>query len=1475
MNKRIISAFICIVMVMSLLPVLSYASGEVTTFINEEFDHMAVNETKINSLLIGGGVDARVVKRAGSDKAFFAKAWGDNVLISAELSGVGEQFVIEGDIRLDGAMTDGALFTISDSAGGGIDILTLSSEGKITLCDGKKIGGYRGGEWVSYAFAFDLRDKENLLYDIYINGEMVYDNWILTKTVSVPEEISFFVADPENGKSTSFYLDNLKVYSGNRVLGKSLTAGKGVSSEEKPFAETLEIAEKEEGKLYNFIDFDTKNAYSLVPKGNIMEKRMLDDDAHPTVFYVCRDKNSDDAFMDITNDTAMVNEWKFVVEFDLQLIRNAYRISIAYLDNEDVWTTGAFITGTSGAIGNIKGGSIPYGKWTKVSVMYDMTKSTYALYLDGVCVVPPQKLPNGRFSPVKLRIGTSSGGGAIEYYLDNVRIYSGNEIKTFEEDENEEVVFEGDNLPSIRETDAAALTLIGNAQIFKDDTNAVVFGNKKYKYEDVSAFKPYKDENGVFMVPCDLFEKAFGVKTVKEGDNIKVGAYKINMKTGEITGGNKSLKADSVPLEKDGTIFLPLRSAAEDCLGRSYYLDRGMHIFDKSKFKYENSVANAEIKEPIDTIYRFMQFERKSAKEIFSMVDKFQPDNAHPRILANKARIEEVKTLSRKDAIVASALQKTLAEANKHLSSDNVKYDIPDGVRLLVAARNVMERLVSLSAAYMITDDDKYAARAWQEMESCLSWKDWNTSHYLDNSELLYGVAVAFDSCYDYLTNEQRQFIMDRTYELSIKHSVAAYGGSYSGSEFRKATGNWGMVCNGGIITACLAFGREGNEKYQKYYEYLLENALQGIEFPLMLFFPDGGWSEGLAYWEYTVSYLCGGVLAPLYFSTGTTLDIMSPSGIKETIESVLYLQGGSGKAFNYGDNGSENMVSSEHAYVIPLVLQNDALMRTWAQQCMEIDPDFSARTLLWYNPPKDTEEKKELPLEGFFTSCEAGSMFEEWNNRDGSCAYIKVGRNNTNHSHLDLGTFCFDTLGERWAIELGKDSYNIEGGYWGNAGWQLYAKRPEGQNCVVINPREDIESEYYGGQYLNAYAPIVKRESSDKAAYFVADLSDAYKYDTSKYLRGYYLGDDRRTLTVQDEMNFLQENSKYYWFMHTRAAVEIDADGKGATLALGGKELRVEAAVSSGSFKFKLNKVERRFETDPVREAQLQGTEFSSVNVLTIEGVGSKEVILSVKLIPVDADFDSYEKVSVKPIDKWSVPKGKRAEKVRLSDIKVNGKTLDNFAPNKFEYEIEVPYGESVPKISATSDMGEVLVSQSSDAKQDTVITVTNKATGKKAVYKIKHLQVIKEVREIIAGLEGKVSIPSGYSIKYGSAEASDTPQDQNGPKNITDGDFATRWAAAGEGVWCEIDLGEVTDISGVAVGIYDGAKRQNNFKIMISEDGALYKTVFDGKSTGQSANDYESYMFSSKARYIRYVGFGSSAGTWNSVLELGAIVK
>ncbi len=801
-------------------------------------------------------------------------------------------------------------------------------------------------------------------------------------------------------------------------------------------------------------------------------------------------------------------------------------------------------------------------------------------------------------------------------------------------------------LNSIYEKDSVPLGYIGTAVVFKDDVNAVVYDQTKYKYENVSNGYPYTTQNGTFMIPADLFGKAFSVDVAVSGDNVSIGYNTIAVigDTAASVSGKKILLDNPVE-HKDDVIYLPVRSFAQDILGKSYLLDRGMHIFSDSKFPYENAAASAEINEPIDSIYRFMQFERKSATEIYGMMNTYMGGNEHPRLLTNKANLEIIKENSSTNRIVAKALINTIADADEHLAADLQEYDIPDGIRLLVAARNVMERLVTLSAAYLMTNDTKYAARAWVELENCLSWPDWNTSkHYLDNSELLYGVAVAFDSLYGYLNDTQKNFIMDKTYELSLQHSVAAFGGDYSGSEWRTATGNWGMVCNGGIVAACLAFGLEDNTKYQTYYNFLLENALRGIEYPIMLFFPDGAWSEGLSYWDYTVKYLCSGILAPLYFSTGTTLDFIEPVGVKETLLSTLYLQNDN-YSFNYGDTGSAGKVSSESAYVIPLILGDDALMQTWNDEMLGMNADMSARTLMWYRPTCDSvEDDAELPYDRYFLSCSAGSMREQWNNPEASCVFIKGGRNNTNHSHLDLGTFCFDTMSERWAVELGKDSYNIEGGYWDLDGWELYAKRPEGQNCVVINPRKDITGEYYGGQYLNAYAPITQMLGKDKAAYATIDLSDAYKYDTSSYTRGFYLGDDRRTLTIQDEIALLESNSDIYWFMHTRAGIELDNDKKGATLTLNDKKLRVDVLTNASDYKLVINKVgEQRFPTDPVREGQLVGANFTSINVLTVEAKGSGNVYITVKLTPMDSDYDTYAKVSYTPISQWSIPDGER----------------------------------------------------------------------------------------------------------------------------------------------------------------------------------------------------------------------------------------
>jgi len=798
-------------------------------------------------------------------------------------------------------------------------------------------------------------------------------------------------------------------------------------------------------------------------------------------------------------------------------------------------------------------------------------------------------------------------------------------------------------LNSIFEKESTALKYIDDAVVFKEDTEFLVYESGKHKYSDICTYSPYIDENGTFMVPELIFEKVFKVDLKTDATSVAVGSFAECQLNSDVARGynGDNYTLDSPVVNSGKSLYIPLRSFAQDILGYTYLYDRGMHIFDTEEFEYINSPSTYETKEPIDAIYRYVQFERKTAELIYSKMDMHLGGNVHPRILTSRERLNVIKKDYATDPVLSEALTNTLNFADSYINEPCVEYNLPDGKRLLVAAREVMERLVNLSAAYLVTDDKVYADRAWVEMENCFSWKDWNTDkHYLDNSELLYGVSVAFDSLYDYLTDEQKKIIMDKTWELSLKHTVDRYCGiDFSGSEWRTARSNWGFVCNGAVISAIIAFGREDNANYQPYYDFLLECALKAIEYPIMLYYPDGAWEEGMAYWEYSMRYFVGSVLVPLYFSTGSTLDYMLPQGVDKIANMGLYMQGGK-YGFNFSDNADEGRKSSEAVYAFAMLQNNNKLMQTWKQEMNSMDATHGARSLMWYQPDKYGEDTSitSLSKDFFFKGVEVGSMKEEWNNPEGSVVFFKGGQNNTGGSHLDVGTFCFDSMGERWAVDLGKDSYNIDGGYNGLAGWELYAKRPEGHNCVVINPRADIYGEYYGGQYLNGRAEIKKMVTRDGEAYSVVDLSDAYKYDANSYIRGFYLCDNRRSLVVQDEINLKEDNSVIYWFMHTRAAIELDSDGKGATLSQNGKKMRLDLVTNAQNARLVVNDVGenvQRFPTDPIRPGQLHGGRFTSVKALTLEATGSGDVYITVKCAPLENN-SACDDISYTPIKLW-----------------------------------------------------------------------------------------------------------------------------------------------------------------------------------------------------------------------------------------------
>src|SRR5207249_4858128 len=113
----------------------------------------------------------------------------------------------------------------------------------------------------------------------------------------------------------------------------------------------------------------------------------------------------------------------------------------------------------------------------------------------------------------------------------------------------------------------------------------------------------------------------------------------------------------------------------------------------------------------------------------------------------------------------------------------------------------------------------------------------------------------------------------------------------------------------------------------------------------------------------------------------------------------------------------------------------------------------------------------------------------------------------------------------------------------------------------------------------------------------------------------------------------------------------------------------------------------------------------------------------------------------------------------------------------------------------------------------------------------------------------------------------------DGNLPQNTLDNTLATRWSAQGDGQWIRYGLGGLAAIDHVDIAWYLGDTRSSSFDIGVSLDAVTWTKVFSGQSSGHTLQ-LESYAFpTTTGRYVRIVGHGNSASSWNSITEVAIL--
>jgi hypothetical protein len=110
----------------------------------------------------------------------------------------------------------------------------------------------------------------------------------------------------------------------------------------------------------------------------------------------------------------------------------------------------------------------------------------------------------------------------------------------------------------------------------------------------------------------------------------------------------------------------------------------------------------------------------------------------------------------------------------------------------------------------------------------------------------------------------------------------------------------------------------------------------------------------------------------------------------------------------------------------------------------------------------------------------------------------------------------------------------------------------------------------------------------------------------------------------------------------------------------------------------------------------------------------------------------------------------------------------------------------------------------------------------------------------------------------------------DTNVPGNVVDNNHGTRWSGNGDGAWLQLDLGTVRPVGSVRVAVHQGNSRQNHFELQVSSGAGVWNTVWSGSSSGTTTLEETYDVTDVDARYVRYLGHGSTATTFNSVSEI-----
>ena len=1307
-------------------------------------------------------------------------------------------------------------FYVLDSANKSFNLATVNTNGEIRSGDTRLSSVMSKGRKVPVQITYNKKYQKASIY---------VDNKCLTAFrymgSSAPKTIGGFGVKVTGNPEYSCLIDNFAIFEGTKHIKSSAIPKASFSKEE--LVASSDGAEAEEfvgDTVYTNRTFDETDGRPEFEKVTVSlggNRITIEESVFDGNKYIRLDKRgTKQGYISYSGNSSA----RYVVaQADFSTDRYTPSSQLFYLRDGNAYSMFCPLLNLAASTGRVTTQTGLYVctieplKWVNVAVVTDCKDLTYDVYVDNKLVHEKVPFTNKTITAVPMfRTSVNATTGTGTLLIDNLKTYEGKEPRELKEPARE---------PAFN-SESYAISLLGNMKALEPYNNNLFSDGKKSKAANY--MKVELDDKLVYAHADDL----------------------------------KALLGDGAKLTSphpDDANFYDVYKTGEASGYLVKNVDTRLFLFSKAPIDLNST--------ELDEVRRHMFHDRPSRDKLWEDYKKTS-NGQHPRILINKADVERIKGLYNSgDPYMKKWGDKAIEVATSWLGKKEFTYvgSPTDGYADL--GLTSMNPFMSLMFAYHFTGNTRYIDRAWKYAENMCLLEDWNPEvTFLDVGELSFQVGLCYDWLYDYITEEQRAFLAKNLLEKGVElfrkvyYQELDHTGWYV--TFYRATNNWGAVTNGGVMCGAMAL----LDVYPETAMEVVYCANRCIEYMTGSYYPRGAWEEGITYWNYALQYLTYTMLS-LENTFGSSYGLHNIPGLDSTGYYGSKITGATG-VYTTGD-ASSGFINNRYIMSLAKRYGDAQLMATKLLEMEKYGHNPTALEMIFYDPALVAGEV-DLSLDSYMEGLETISLREAWFDQTATYLGAHGGDNKRSHGHMDIGSFSIDMAGIRFIHDVGGENYNAKGGYFTTNRYRFYASRPEGHNLYIINPEED-NLDYFGQD--NATVPSEIRVSKPRGAIATIDLSNAYKSWTNSALRGFMMSDDRRSITVRDEIDLKGDDNYIYWFVHTNKNVEY-LERNTAVIEKDGKKMQITVDCDAPDWSFELvpSKTMSNVTGTVVKDTNKESQNYKTMAVIVHGASGKVNITAKFKLA--DDALTDPNPVDL-PIAEWTIPDGEVTPLPTVDMIYADGEPIEDFDPAVGGYSTLVPNKETkVPTITVdTTNRYEI--SQSTEFGTDTLIKVY--APNNPEVYRTYRINFYKMAA--LTDIDGMRRYPVAEVTCVDDFEATSPPN------NVIDQNFGTRWASESKTntdktvteEWITLELDDIYPIEKVGISWMNGDSRVYKFKLEISEDGQKWTQVFNGSSkSGTTALEY-TQLGGKKAKYVRYTGFGNSSNGWNSVTEIAVL--